>query len=805
MELLRLAEVVLDPRSGGSDAVYTYLAPDFVSAGDAVLVPLGKRSLLGYAMRVYEGAGEDLGFDPKHLRPIRCVVRDINLPEPLLAVVRQVATETLCTLPAALSAAVPPGISARLVKSWRRSEAPLDQDVVPLERELLAAIAREGQVLESDDQAETIKKAISSLVDRGLLLEEMSIKPFQKRAVREQELRLTLETQKIEAFLKTEGHRKPAQAVVLMQMVDASGAALTGAEIRAMCGVTDATINALIKSGHLEVVTQQDEKLAPASHQPNTFQKVAIDAISDSVVQNLAKAFLLFGVTGSGKTEVFLRAAGAAMESGRQVLYLVPEIALATQAIGQLRARFGARVAILHSEQTAIERLQNWLKIRSGEASIVLGPRSAVFAPLDNIGLIIMDEEHEGGYKQEQSPRYHARTVARALGKQHSCPVVLGSATPSIESFFEAEQNETNPTDGGLTLLTLPSRAAKAQLPHVVIDDLSLGYKKYAPELFGEELRRSLDATLTAGNQAILFLNRRAYSSFLICRECGHQWSCPSCAVTLSYHRKDGKLRCHHCGYIQNAPEICTACSGTKIKPFGVGTEKVEEYVQEKFPTAKVGRLDRDVTQRKGALEQVLADFRSGDINVLVGTQLVAKGLDFPNVTLVGVIAADVSLNLPDFRASERTYQLLSQVAGRAGRGQKAGHVVIQTFNPEHPAVVLARDHDYTGFYQTLVHERKLAGYPPFNNLVNIVFSSENRDAVVRTSLKVQRTLLAVEEFELLGPVDCVLERINNRWRRHVLIKHPRGANLTPILEAVKQNDDNAVKAVIDVDPYSLM
>lgn len=802
MELLRLAEVALDPRSGGSDAIYTYLAPPNVGEGDAVLVPLGKRSLLGYAIRVYEGQPE---FDPRHLRAIRCVVRDIHLPAPLLKVVRVVSERYLCNLPSALSAAVPPGITERLLLSWRRSDKPLSPDLSGVERELALALEREGKVFETKDQSPTVKRALNTLVEQGFVREEMTIKPFVKRTVSEQEMRLTPDAAKIEDFLKTEGHRKPAQAVVLMQMSSANGAALSGAEIRAMCGVTDSTINALIKSGHLELVKKDGDRPAPSQHTANTFQQVAINAITESIVRKEPKPYLLFGVTGSGKTEVFLRAAGTAMEGGRQVLYLVPEIALATQAIGQLRARFGSRVAILHSEQTPVERLQNWLKIRSGEASIVLGPRSAVFAPLDNIGLIVMDEEHEGGYKQEQSPRYHARTVARELSRQHGCPVVLGSATPSIESFAEAEQNEDVHAEDKLTLLTLPNRAAEAQLPSVAIDDLSLGYKTYSPDLFGEALRTSLEATLEQGNQAILFLNRRAYSSFLICRECGHQWNCPSCAVTLSYHRRDGKLRCHHCGYLEREPDACPACNGVKIKPFGVGTEKVEEYVREKYPNARVGRLDRDVTQKKGALEQVFADFRSGDLNVLVGTQLVAKGLDFPNVTLVGVIAADVSLNLPDFRASERTYQLLSQVAGRAGRGQKPGHVVIQTFNPEHPAIILAKNHDFTAFFQTMVGERKAAGYPPFRGLVNIVFSGEVREAVVRASLRVQHGLMALEEIEIKGPVDCVLERINNRWRRHILVKHAPGFNTQPIADVVNHHDEKGVQAVIDVDPYSLM
>ena len=491
------------------------------------------------------------------------------------------------------------------------------------------------------------------------------------------------------------------------------------------------------------------------------------------------------------------------MSDGRQVLYLVPEIALAAQAIAQLRDRFGARVAIMHSELTPLERLANWQRIRSGEASIVLGPRSALFAPLNNVGLIIIDEEHEGGYKQEQAPRYHARDVARFLSQQHNCPLVLGSATPSLESFFEAESNENAVDESKLTLLTLPVRAASAQLPRVYVDDLTQVYKRGVPSMFGELLTEKLHQTIDAGNQAILFLNRRAYAPFLMCRDCGHQWTCPECAVSLSYHRGINKIKCHHCGYQESAPLDCPKCAGLKIKPFGVGTEKVEESVRELFPDARVARLDRDIAQKKGALEEVIANFRAGETNVLVGTQLVAKGLDFPDVTLVGVIAADVSLNLPDFRSSERTFQLLSQVAGRAGRGTKAGEVVIQTFNPEAQAILSAQNHDFLAFYQACKTERMQADYPPFCHLVNIVFSGESRPAVLSLCARALAHLQKVEGLTILGPADCPLERLNGNWRRHLLIKHE--SLLPEIGEALSGLEEKGVTLTIDVDAYSLM
>jgi primosomal protein N' (replication factor Y) (superfamily II helicase) len=565
-----------------------------------------------------------------------------------------------------------------------------------------------------------------------------------------------------------------------------------------MSGVTDATLKALVAAELLETVGG-DEPALVTPPEPNLYQKLAIDAIAESVRLREARPFLLYGVTGSGKTEVFLRAAAEALRQGRQVLYLVPEIALAAQAISQIRERFGRRVAVLHSELAPTERLSTHLRIRQGDSAIVLGARSALFAPLEDIGLIIVDEEHESSYKQESAPRYHAKRLALFLGEQHRCPVVLGSATPSVESFREAEAER-------LTLLSLPERAAEARLPDVRILDLGEGFRAGAPVILTPDLEDAMRQTIDAGAQTILFLNRRAYAPFLICRDCGQQIECPRCAVSLSFHRKDGRLRCHHCGFQTRPPETCPKCQGTRVNPFGMGTEKVEEAVQLAFPDARVARLDRDVARKKGALEQTLALFRAGEIQVLVGTQMVAKGLDFPNVTLVGVIAADISLNIPDFRSSERTFQLLSQVAGRAGRGIHPGRVLIQTFNPNNVAILSAQTHDFLAYYEHLRKEREDAGYPPFRRLINILVSGENRSAVADACDEAAARLRAVEPpLEVLGPVDCPLERIQHRWRRHLLIKLPGGGSARPVGEALQGLEPKGVMIVVDVDPHSLM
>lgn len=829
VDAARVVDVALDPRNGGAEAVYTYRDDADVRVGDAVFVPLGNRAALGFVVAKYEATAEDLGFPLDGLKPINGRVEGLSLPEAVVDLARTVAEETLCPLPVALTAATPPGIRDRLVTAWTLEEGvvpeqpslvtagktkarPVDvpktlvgHQLTPLQQEVVRVLHEAGGSLveaKGKKLQPQFVRALRLLRSKGLVRYALKVLPYGERRQTEPLLRLIGDEARIESFLHKEGRRRPAQALTLIRLQAAEQALLTMAEIRALAAVTETTVKALLDAGLLERVDAEAPR-AGKTPTPNLAQQLAIDAVSESVRTCEFQPFLLYGVTGSGKTEVYLRAAAEALKEGRQVLFLVPEIALAAQAIAQLRERFGRTVAVLHSDLPAAERLKNWLRIRDGEASVVLGARSALFAPLTNVGLIVVDEEHENAYKQESAPRYHTKRVALWLAERHRCPVVFGSATPSIESFYEAETAEAG---GGshLTLLTLPERAAAATLPAVHIEDLTEGYRGGKPSILTEALHGRMEATLGRGEQVILFLNRRAYAPFVICRDCGNQMECPNCAVSLSYHRRDQKLRCHHCGYQTRPPEICPNCKGMRLAPFGIGTEKVEEAVAAEFPEANVARLDRDVARRQGVLEDTLARFRSGDLNVLVGTQMVAKGLDFPNVTLVGVIAADVSLNIPDFRSSERTFQLLSQVAGRAGRGRRPGEVVIQTFNPFHPAVQAAQAHDYLSIYETLRREREEAGYPPFRRLVNVIVSGESHRAVLDASAEAARRLAPLP-FDLLGPVDCAVERVQNRWRRHMLLKLPPEGDVRPVGEALLGFEPKGVQVVVDVDPYNLM
>jgi primosomal protein N' (replication factor Y) len=811
MDRVRVANVALDPRAGGSDAVYTYRADASAHVGDARFVNVGNRPVMGYVTSIFDANEADLGFGFESLRDLGEEVTNLSLPSQSIQLAQFVAAEYLCSLSVALSAATPPGVQDRLVSGWTLAAEPQSEFSLSAEPgEKLTAAQQEAMRTLQDaggTLAETASKRIpaaqakvlSQLVAKGLVKRTVQVQPFQERRASREYLALSPDHDAIEKFLATQGVRKPAQALTLMRLQGAENSFFSIAEIKALAGVTETTVKALVDVGLLHSV-DPEEKRVPKLPEPNRYQQLAIDAVSRAIRARESHGFLLFGVTGSGKTEVYLRLAQEALQRGRQVLYIVPEIALATQAISQLRERFGKGVTILHSELSPSDRLQNWMRVREGEAPVVLGARSALFAPLDNVGLIILDEEHEASYKQESSPRYYAKRVAQELSSMHGCPLVLGSATPSIESFYEAEQEK-------LTLLSLPERAASAQLPTVHIDDLSIGYRSNRPSILAEALHTRLGEILDRKEQAILFLNRRAYAPFVICRDCGTQMLCPRCSVSLSYHRRDGMLRCHHCDYRTPSPDVCPKCQGTRMNPFGIGTEKVEEAVTQLFPDARIARLDRDIARKKGALESILAAFRSGDTDVLVGTQMVAKGLDFPNVTLVGVVAADLSLNIPDFRSSERTFQLLSQVAGRAGRGSKLGDVVIQTFNPSHIAVTTAQSHDYPAFYEELKLEREQALYPPFVRLVNVVLSGESltevSDASHEAAVRIRQGLS--KESQILGPANCPLERLHNRWRRHILVKLSGEDPPAKVGEALLGWTVKGVQSIVDVDPYSLM
>lgn len=534
-------------------------------------------------------------------------------------------------------------------------------------------------------------------------------------------------------------------------------------------------------------------------------QSKALDAIAAAVREKRHEIFLLKGVTGSGKTEVYLQAMEACIESGAQGIILVPEISLTPQTVSRFMNRFGRdSVAVLHSKLTPQQKSVEYKKIESGSVDLVIGARSAVFAPLQNIGLIVLDEEHETSYKSDKSPKYDTLEVAVKRAMAHGAAVVLGSATPSVADYKRA-------IDGKFTLLELTKRYNETPLPDVKIVDMRSEVKAGNRSLFSGALVDEIKRTFEAGKQVILFLNRRGYFSFVSCRECGYTVKCSDCGITMTYHKDSDAMVCHYCGKKLPMPKVCPECGSKIIGSFGAGTEQVEEKAKELFPEAEIERLDLDSVKHKGSLESVLKRFAEKKTDMLIGTQLVAKGLDFANVGLVGIISADVTLNIPDFRSAERSFQLITQAAGRAGRGNEQGKVIIQTYSPDHPAVIAAAKQNYEEFFEREISIRDMAAYPPYTDIFQIIISDEDAAECERSAGRFASSLRdkVKEPYFVLGPAQAPLNKAGNMYRYQIIIKSPQGGRraLSEILSHLKKDWGISEKSVIQVDinPFSLL
>jgi len=589
------------------------------------------------------------------------------------------------------------------------------------------------------------------------------------------------------------------------------------AEVSRKTGADAGCLRALYKKELVEVreVVSRDmswlmgEAFAPAPGSPGKLeltleQEEVLGEIREAIKKRRRQTFLLHGVTGSGKTEVYLRSIHHCLEKGRKALLLVPEIALTPQMVAYFNQELEGKIVLLHSSLPLRERYQQWLKVKEGSCSVVMGTRSAVFAPLDDIGLIIVDEEQENSYKQEEAPRYHAREVAEWRAGFHSATMVWGSATPSVESYYRSSLEE-------IRLLKMSSRATPFSLPRVEVVDMRRELKEGHKSIFSRSLMRELETTLNSGEQALLFINRRGFSSFVLCRECGFVLRCPFCSVSLTFHTQASKMMCHYCFYTSVVPTQCPECRGVYIKFFGSGTQKVEQEVKKIFPDHVTIRMDRDSTVRKGSHRELWKRFHSGKASILVGTQMIAKGMDFPGVTLVGVVAADTALHLPDFRAPEKTFQLLAQVSGRAGRGHKKGTVVVQTYQPQHYSITCAREHDYGSFYSEEISMREELQYPPFTEMLRLVWVSREDNAGEEASRVVAENLSGcLKGVEVLGPAPAPLYRLKGNYRYHLILK---GHNLQDHHEVVHREVRNfrqtllgqKVRLTVDFNPVSML
>ncbi|HEV8447029.1 MAG TPA: primosomal protein N' [Gemmatimonadaceae bacterium] len=621
--------------------------------------------------------------------------------------------------------------------------------------------------------------------------------------------------------------KRAPQQRALFELIESIGGPVPVEHLTERHKFSPAVLRTLVKR---ELVTLADETVsrdpfarrpAPAAtgHAPSAAQRAALETLAGG---KSGDVFLLHGITGSGKTLVYIELLKRlVLSEGKTAIVLVPEIALTPQTVDRFRAEFGDAVAVLHSALGDGERYDEWLALREGRKQIAVGARSAIFAPLANLGAIVVDEEHESSYKQGETPRYHAREVAIVRARREGAIVVLGSATPSLESWTNAQR-------GTYTLITLPERVGGGRLPDVRVVDRREASRAAAVRpasersatdwlrlVLSEELEHALSQRLQKQEQSILLLNRRGYAAFVQCETCGYVATCPNCSISLTYHRTPEGLVCHYCRHTEPLPRACPRCSGAVLRQRGLGTQQVERLLADRFPSARIARMDVDTTSGKWAHAEILDRVGSGEVDVLLGTQMIAKGLDFPNVTLVGVVDADVGINLPDFRASERCFQLLSQVAGRAGRGPRGGDVLIQTRVPTHHAVVCAMKHDYTGFVREELTARDSPAYPPTIRLANIVFSGTTESDTARLAasavawLHALSTKRSIHGLTVVGPAPCPVERIKNRWRWHALLKSDRAADLTKVglyfMERFKAPKRADLRVTLDRDPVALL
>jgi primosomal protein N' (replication factor Y) (superfamily II helicase) len=735
----------------------TYNVPDSVAVppiGARVRVPVGARTLTGCVVR-HDALVED-GTDVKDIG--EAVDREPLLPPSIVELCRWVADYYVAGIGDALAVAMPPG--ARGKPSAFRTQR-------------IATVSALGS-----DPGDGPTQPPESPDHRGLT-------PKQRAA---------------------------------LQILSAVPAGLPTSELRER-GITPAVLAGLVRRGLVVLRDERDDRdpferaammdvVPDPDRELTEEQQRAADelfALADATEFRVA---LLHGVTGSGKTEIYLRLADRVRRSGRQVLLMVPEIALTPSMAALVRGAFGDRVAIQHSALSVGERHDQWHRIRRGEIDVVVGTRSAVFAPLDRLGLIVVDEEHDGSYKQEETPRYHGRDVAIMRASRERALVVLGSATPSMESYHNA-------ATGKYARITLERRVLDRPLAAVRLVNMRTEYADEGPQVvISRDLAAAIGARLARGDQALVLLNRRGYSTAIFCRQCGDTFECPNCSVSLTVHRaRNGgtgwRARCHYCNYSVLVPTACRKCAAPYLEHAGFGTERIEEHLRERFPDARIGRVDRDSVRRKGALTQILSKFAARELDVLVGTQMIAKGHDFPGVTLVGVISADVGLGLADFRASERTFQLLTQVAGRAGRGERSGEAIVQTLYPEHYSIQLACRQDYPGFFDREVVYRRGMRYPPFFALTNGVVRGRTFDDAMQQAREIVRRLepaTAAGRFTVLGPAPAPLGRLRGEHRVQFFLKGTRRADMrNALLQVVAAMPEIRRRLTIDVDPLSVL
>ncbi len=792
-----------------TDKLFTYEVPenlrDEAQIGKRVFVPFGRRKRTGFIIAI------DV---PCNLPTIKSVMEIIDAEALFtnadLDFYQWIANYFIYPLGKTLAELIPTGSEKKDFLWITPLELPKNISVSPAQEKLLTLLQQypQGISLASLTEKSGLKN-ISAIVQNihmsGLLrIEEKNKKQL---AVRNERI-VSLEHKK-NACTKLTGRQELVVKYLQKHGSTAIGTLIKTANTSAAIvnnlhhkGIIKFTAKELIRRVSLKPTINHSEEQITLNYEQNK----ALQEISQDLGKNIFRPILLHGVTGSGKTEVYLNAIEKVLSAGGSAIYLVPEIALTPQLISRIAYRFDEQnIAVLHSGIAEAIRYDQWRQIKRGKINLVIGTRSALFAPLPNLQLIIVDEEHDASYKQDERLCYHARDLAVLKAKFSKATVILGSATPGLRSYFNAQTNKYR-------YLELKTRVNNKPLPKVEIIDMKLQKENLgkAP-ILSPSLISAIEETLSRKEQVLLFLNKRGFDTFIVCADCGHNFRCPNCAVSLKNHLAENIIKCHYCDYSQKSLSLCPSCKGSRVLNYGVGTQKLEREIEVLFPTARRQRMDSDTTSRKGSQEQILTALGKKEIDILIGTQMITKGHDFPFITLVGVISADTSLNIPDFRASERTFQMLTQVAGRGGRGDAPGRVIIQTFNPEHYSLKHAQNHDYKSFYAEEIQFRQALQYPPFGRIINVRLSSANRETLIERAVligKHARKLAARmgKAAEIIGPAESPLAKIRGSFRYQMLIKGQDINILHQIAQELLHNHtDSSVKVTVDVDPESFM
>lgn len=817
-----IAEVVLNNVSKATDNIYHYAVPTELASA----VQIGMRVEIGFGKGNKASEGYIIGFVDKsefdNLKPIlRIVDNDVYFDADGAALAKFMHHRYFCSYAQAFRALLPVGVNikfSRVVFLEDVSDEEIDRAVknsavaLAIVNELKKSSPLTIERLAELTGKKNIYQSAKRLIEKGIV----RIETVRSEGVKDTiSVSVSLSCNRTEAYELCDMLSSKAKAQSRALEVLADCGTLSLSELTEYASVTKKTVDALISRGvaqYAQTVVRSDllSDRALSEYTPHELtdeQQNAVDAVNDGISSKQYSTYLLRGVTGSGKTEVYLELIERTINGGRQAIMLVPEIALTPQMVSQVMSRFCGRAAVLHSSLTVKQRYDEWKKIKEGAVDVAVGARSAVFAPFDNLGLIIIDEEHENTYKSESAPRYHAAEIARFRAKSSGATVLLASATPSVESYYKAQT-------GKYKLIEMLSRIGNAELPEVLITDMREELKAGNMSIFSKTLASLMRRNIDEGRQTMLFLNRRGYSNAVSCRNCGYVVKCPHCNVSLTYHKFMNKMICHYCDYMTDVPHICPSCGGKYIRYFGTGTQKVTETIEQMFPDATYLRMDADTTSDKNAHEKILNKFRSEKTDILVGTQMITKGLDFENVTLVGVLAADMSLNQEDYRASERTFDLITQVAGRAGRGRYPGTAVIQTYSPNDDTIILSAKQDYEGFYKNEIEFRAMLSYPPFCEFVNILFTSADEDT---TKSSAERFYTALTEkitekkldscAQVFEPCKAPIYMINDKYRYRILAKTRYNKELYDILGSLYENfcrKSKEAAVVIDVNPQSL-